>query len=168
MTNDIVEVSVHIDAPRELVFQYFIDPALYVRWMGREAVLEPRAGGQYRVVVRPGVDAIGEFIEVDPPRRLVFTWGSEAQHLAPQSTTVEVTLTDHNGATRVMLRHHGLAAAERRVQNEYGWSTYLHRLAVVAAGGNPGPDPWAECQPGSETATSKPRWAPDPEASRRG
>lgn len=72
---DVLEVSVHVAAQRETVFSYFIDPARYVQWMGGTATLDPAPGGVYRVGMRDGVQAAGEFVEVDPPHRLVFTWG---------------------------------------------------------------------------------------------
>ena len=72
---DVLEVSVHIQARPETVFPYFTDPARYVLWMGSQAVLEPRPGGVYRVTMSNGVVTSGEFLEVDPPRRLVFSWG---------------------------------------------------------------------------------------------
>ncbi len=73
--SDILEVSVHIAAQPETDFPYFTDPARYVLWMGSEVDLEPVPGGTYRVRMRDGVETVGEFLEVDPPRRLVFTWG---------------------------------------------------------------------------------------------
>src|SRR5881394_2118332 len=59
----------------ETVFPYFTDPGRYVQWMGTDARLEPVPGCCYRVIMRDGVEASGEFVEIDPPRRLVFTWG---------------------------------------------------------------------------------------------
>ncbi|HEY7487158.1 MAG TPA: SRPBCC domain-containing protein [Streptosporangiaceae bacterium] len=139
---DVVEVDVHIEAPAHTVFSYFTDPARYVQWMGREATIEPRPGGRYHVIVRPGVDAVGEFLEVDPPRRLVFTWGSAAHQIPDHGTTVEVTFSEENGGTRVVLRHYGIDDAEQRARNTGGWGTYLRRLAVLVSGGDPGPDPF--------------------------
>ncbi len=75
MTSDsVVEIRVHIAAQPETVFPYFTDPGRYVQWMGSDATLEPVPGGSYRVLMRDGVEAVGEFVEIDPPRRLVFTW----------------------------------------------------------------------------------------------
>jgi uncharacterized protein YndB with AHSA1/START domain len=45
--------------------------------MGEQATFDVRPGGIYRVGVIPGNTARGEFVEVDPPHRLVFTWGWE-------------------------------------------------------------------------------------------
>ena len=49
------------------MFPYFTDPGRYVQWMGAGAVLEPVPGGCYRIVMRDGVEAAGEFVEIDPP-----------------------------------------------------------------------------------------------------
>ncbi|WP_329045686.1 SRPBCC domain-containing protein [Amycolatopsis sp. NBC_01488] len=137
-----LEVTVHIEAPPETVFPYFTDPARYTQWMGGTAMLEPVPGGGYRVGMRGGVAAVGEFVEIDPPRRIVFTWGWTHDHaVAPGSTRVVVTLEPVDGGTLVVLRHHGLPGDEQREHHGKGWTMYLDRLAVRATGGDPGPDP---------------------------
>ena len=107
MTDEhVVEVRVHVAAQPETVFRYFTDPARYVQWMGSDATLEPVPGGPYRVRMRGGVEAAGEFVEVDPPSRLVFTWGWTHDHAVPPGTTrVVITLHPENGGTRVVLQH---------------------------------------------------------------
>ena len=75
---DVLEVSVLIAAPPETVFPYFTDPARYVQWMGIDATLDPVPGGEYRVGMRGGVQASGVFLEIDPPRRVVFTGAGPA------------------------------------------------------------------------------------------
>lgn len=104
-----------------------------------------------------GFAATGTFAEVEPPHRLVFTWGwaddDAARHvlhgqsdpdgraLPPGSTRVEVILQAEDGGTRLTLRHHDLTTTELRNAHQVAWETYLHRLAIRAAGGDPGPDP---------------------------
>ena len=137
-----VEHEVHIDAAPETVFEHFTDPLKLVRWMGSEATLDPRPGGVYRLVLIAGAVVLGEFVEVTPYRRVVFTWGWEHEVFAvpPASTEVEVELTPQAGGTHVLLRH-------RRVPEHAsafvgaGWSNYLERLGVVTTGEDPGPDP---------------------------
>jgi uncharacterized protein YndB with AHSA1/START domain len=137
-----VEVSVHIAARPEIVFRYFTDPERYREWMGTAVRLEPVPGGVYRVGMRDGVAAEGRFVEVDPPHRLVFTWGwTELFPVAPGSSRVEVTLTEEDGGTRLVLRHSGLPTDETRGQHRTGWAMYLGRLVVRASGGDPGPEP---------------------------
>lgn len=139
---DVLEVAVQIAAPPATVYSFFTDPERYVVWMGKTAVLEPHAGGTYLVRMRDGVETSGEFLELDPPHRLVFTWGwTQDEDVPPGSTRVEVTFTEHEGGTLVVLRHHDLPSSQQREHHGAGWWAYLGRLQVVVAGGDPGPDP---------------------------
>ncbi len=132
----------HIDAPPETVFAFLVDPERVVRWMGIRAELDPRPGGTLAIDVTGQARARGTFVEVVPPTRIVFTFGWEGdQALPPGSSTVEITLTPDPTGTSVRLVHHGITTAEMRAQHGHGWNQYLARLAVVAAGGDPGPDP---------------------------
>jgi len=140
--DDVVEVSVHIAAEPETVFPYFTDPGRYVQWMGQGATLHPVPGGSYRVFMRDGVEAVGEFLEIDPPNRLVFTWGWTNDPAVPPGTTrVVVTLEAEDGGTRVILRHHDLPDDGQRSHHRKGWEVYLGRLSLRARGADPGPDP---------------------------
>ena len=72
---DVVDIEVRIRARPETVFAYFTDPELYVRWQGASTRLDPRPGGIYEVSMDDGSVASGRFIAVEPPDRVVFTWG---------------------------------------------------------------------------------------------
>ena len=143
MTDDgVLEVSLHVAAEPETVFPYFTDPARYVEWMGRDATLDPVPGGIYQVRIKDGVEAVGQFVEVDPPRSLVFTWGwAGDEEVPPGSTRVSITLHPEAGGTRVVLRHHDLPDQQQRDHHGKGWELYLSRLGSVLAGQNPGEDP---------------------------
>jgi uncharacterized protein YndB with AHSA1/START domain len=139
-----LEHEVRIEAPPEAVFAYFTDPAKFVRWMGNGATLDPRPGGTCRVNIRRAfgeIAIVGEFVEVVPYSRVVFTWGWEGEGglfgVPPGSSRVEVSLVPEGDATRVRVVHGELP--ERPVE-EAGWPHYLTRLTVAAAGGDPGPD----------------------------
>ncbi len=100
-----------------------------------------RSGSQ-RIMMRDGVEAAGEFIEVDPPYRLVFTWGWTHDRAVPPGTTrVVVTLRAEHGGTRVVLRHYGLPDDDQCEHHRKGWLLYLGRLDLRVQGGDPGPDP---------------------------
>jgi uncharacterized protein YndB with AHSA1/START domain len=148
VTESAVERQVHIAAPREVVFEYFVDPAQMVRWKGVEATLDPNPGGVYRVDMNGQEVALGEYVEIEPPERVVFTWGwvGDGSAVPPGSTTVEVTLEADGEGTIVRLRHSGLDG-EQAARHAVGWEHYLERLAVAAAGGDPGRDPWLEPAP---------------------
>lgn len=151
-----VEVTIHVPAAPADVFAYLTNPARYVRWMGSEASLDPVPGGVYRVAMPDGFAAAGEFRRVEPPHLVVFTWGfaddeaasrtkggeaSSAGAMPAGSTRVTVTLADQDGGTRLTLRHQDLPSEELRAGHDVAWNTYLPRLALVAAGGDPGADP---------------------------
>ena len=133
--------EVRIAAPPEVVFPFFTDPAMYTRWKGRSAELDPEPGGTYRVELGGTNVVRGEFVEVDPPRRVVFTWGWEGGPLPPGSTTVEVDLVPDGDGTLVRLTHRGLPDGAK-AEHAAGWEHFLPRLALLAEGGDPGPDPW--------------------------
>jgi uncharacterized protein YndB with AHSA1/START domain len=139
-----IEHYVRVAAPPETVFEYFTDPSKLVQWMGTEATLDPRPGGVCRFTVN-GAQMIGEYVQVDFPWRIVFTWGWETQlfEVAEQSTAVEVSFTPADDGTWVRLTHsrlpHGAVAFHRA-----GWGNYLPRLATAGAGHDAGPDPWSD------------------------
>ena len=123
------------------MFGYFTDPARMVQWKGVNAALDPRPGGLYRVNVTGRETAIGEYVEVTPYSRIVFTWGWDSGPVAPGSTRVEIDLIPDGDETLLRLRHFGLDA-DGLVSHAMGWTHYLPRLALVAAGDDPGVDPW--------------------------
>jgi len=138
-----VELEFTIQARPEIVFAFFVDPLKYRRWKGEDAELDPRPGGIYRVLMTSRDVVRGEYVAVEPPRRVVFTWGFEGNAgIPPGSTTVEVTFEP--GATPdttlVRLKHHGLPDESARESHAMGWRHLLERLVIAAAGGDPGPD----------------------------
>jgi uncharacterized protein YndB with AHSA1/START domain len=126
----VVEVERQIAATPETVFSYLTDPAKFVAWMGTRAELDPRPGGRYRIEVGADNAAIGEFIEVDPPHRLVFSWGWEgSEAVPPGSTTVEITVAPAGSGSLLRLRHLGLPGTEQREMHKTGWTMYTDQLA---------------------------------------
>ncbi len=140
-----VEREIVIAAPPERVWELLVDERQALCWMGITASFDARRGGRYRVEVIPGQVASGEFLEIDPPRRLVYTWGWEPGSRSPVaagSTTVVFELQPHGKGTRLRLTHRDLPSREAAESHAHGWEHYLERLRRVASGSDPGPDPW--------------------------
>lgn len=137
-----LELESRVRATPETVFAFFTDAARYRRWKGADAELDPRPGGLYRVQMPGHAVVEGVYLVVEPPHRLVFTWGWAGNlDVPPGSTTVEVTLTQDGEETIVRLVHRGLPTQSSRDEHAGGWQHYLGRLAIAASGGDPGPDP---------------------------
>jgi uncharacterized protein YndB with AHSA1/START domain len=146
--DDTFTYEMRIEAPPEVVFPYFTDPERMGRWIGIGHRLDPVPGGVLEIDINPKTSAMGQYVEIDPPKRVVFTFGwNDHPSVPPGSTTVEVTLTDDGGATRVHFAHRGLPSAEQREQHAQGWGHFLARLEIAGAGGDAGADPMAQVQP---------------------
>jgi len=144
-TETTVERELMIDASPETVWEFLVDPEKLSRWFGSRAWLDPRAGGQYRVDVIQGHIASGEFVELDPPRRLVHTFGWEPQgdqeNPVPEgSSTIEIELEPSGAGTTLKFRHYGLPGAEAAQSHAHGWDHYLSRLVIAGRGDDPGED----------------------------
>jgi uncharacterized protein YndB with AHSA1/START domain len=143
----VVERELMIEARPETVWEFLVDPDRATAWMGQKAAFEPHPGGLYRVEVIPGHTARGEFVELDPPRRLVHSWGweeseGEPNPVPPGSSTIEIELIPDGEGTRLRFVHRDLPSAEAAESHRHGWDYYLERLTIAAAGDNPGADPW--------------------------
>jgi uncharacterized protein YndB with AHSA1/START domain len=135
-----------IKAPADLVFEHLVDPELFGLWMAEGATLDPTSGGIVRWTHPNGDTVSGRYVEVDPPRRVVFTYGWERPEveIPPGSTTVEIDLVaQDDGATLVTLVHRGLEGAAADAHRG-GWAHYLDRLRRTAEGEDVGTDPWVD------------------------
>src|SRR2546427_3308943 len=130
--------EVRIDASPDEVFPFFTDPAKMIVWKAVEATLDPRPGGVFRINVTGRDVARGEYVEIDPPHRVVFTfgWESEGSPEPPGSTTVEITLFPDGEGTLLRLVHSGVPH-EARARSTEGWDHYLARLVGAARSGRP-------------------------------
>jgi len=145
-----LEREIAIAASPETVWEFLVDPEKAARWMGMNVTLDPRPGGAWRNEIVPGHTASGEFVELDRPRRLVFTWGWEpdengaARPVPPGSSTIVIELVPDGDGTRVHFTHRDLPGEESARSHAHGWDHYLPRLSTAAAGGDAGRDPWID------------------------
>jgi uncharacterized protein YndB with AHSA1/START domain len=133
--------SIDIEAPPEVVFAHLVTAERMVSWMGQHAELRPVPGGEFAVDIN-GYLIRGEYLVVDPPHRIVVSWGmAGAQDLPPGSSRVEFVLTPTSTGTTLNLHHTGLPETRARTHVS-GWDNYLTRLRSAAKGVDPGPDYW--------------------------
>lgn len=143
----VLEIERRVPAPPETVFSYFTDPRKHAQWQGVAVELEARPGGRYLVHFSARSRVRGEYVVVDPPRKLVLTWGWEGDEatpfgtipVLPGSSTVEIDFEPDGEETLLTLRHSGLPPEEPFFMQ--GWGFYLPRLDVVVTGADAGPDP---------------------------
>lgn len=140
----LVERDVFIAAPPAVVYELLTDETRFVEWMAPDAQLDPTPDGSVTWQHVNGDRVTGAFVELIPARRIVFTYGWDRTDVGvpPGSTTVAIDLRPHDGGTHLRLVHSGLAGPMADA-HAGGWANYLTRLAAVAEGRDPGPDPLA-------------------------
>lgn len=130
-----------LEAPRERVFAMLTEPVELAKWWGPcgftmpQAEVSLRVGGRYRFTMKPpDADPFhlsGEFLEIVPPCRLVYSFGWEEPAPDDRETVVELALEDAPGATKLSVSQGPFATAERRALHESGWSESLERLRAA-------------------------------------
>jgi uncharacterized protein YndB with AHSA1/START domain len=126
--------SIDIEAPPDVVFAHLVTPEGMVAWMGQHAELDATPGGVFAVDIE-GTPIRGKFLEVDPPRSVVISWGVLGNDQLPAGASrVEFRLTPIANGTRLDLTHTGLPADEVP-PHATGWRHCLDRLALAAATG---------------------------------
>jgi uncharacterized protein YndB with AHSA1/START domain len=138
------------DAPRELVFQAWIDPKHLARWFGPKVFTipvcetDPRVGGKWHIVMRsPDGQEFpcgGVYREVVEPERLAFTNNAVDRDGNPViNGFTTVTFANHNGKTKLTLQTRGTAMVEYAAAYlkgmEVGWTQSLEKLAEELAKG---------------------------------
>ena len=127
------------DAPAQAVFDAWTSEEVMRRWWHAghdwetpEATVDLRVGGAVRVVMRNPHEDVeygggGEYVEVDPPARLAFTWTWDDD---PDNTRqlIEIDFEETDGATTVSFTHSGLWDEESRASHEGGWGTAFENL----------------------------------------
>lgn len=126
-----------LPATVEEVFAAWTDPTLMAKWLAptgyAEVETDLRVGGQFRVTMigdEVPLEQSGEYLLIDPPRRLSFTWRSP--YTGGHASQVDVILTARGSATHLVLSHKQLPDTTRS-SHEGGWVTILERLATLLA-----------------------------------
>jgi uncharacterized protein YndB with AHSA1/START domain len=139
------EFALHLErvllAPRALVFRMHTEPNLLAQWWGPKGFTAPgieldlRVGGSYRITMQPPEGdhflLSGEFREVDPAARLVYTFRWEPPDPDDRETVVVFSLRDQGDSTAVTIEQQPFATEARRALHEHGWSESLDCLQEV-------------------------------------
>jgi uncharacterized protein YndB with AHSA1/START domain len=129
-----------INAPPARVYRYLTDSERWAEWQGSSARLDPTPGGLFSMTMPDGATARGEFIELVPDTKVVFSWGwIDHPGVPPGSSTVTIELIGDGQTTLVRLTHMGLADDAVEMHST-GWDRYVPRLALAAEGHPSGPE----------------------------
>jgi uncharacterized protein YndB with AHSA1/START domain len=137
-----LEIKRLIKAPRDRVYAAWTDPARLKEWFGPENVqthdfiADVRVGGKYRWDFTNSegekMSVYGEYRELEPGRKVVFTWQwDDDEAWENQTSIVTVELDDREGGTELRLTHRQLPSEESRDRHSHGWNSVLDRLENV-------------------------------------
>ena len=137
----VLVVRREIAVPRQRVFDAWLDSEAMAHWMRPGKVthstveVEPRVGGSFRIQMHGGdgecFDHRGEYLAIEPPSRLSFTWISK--HTDQRPTVVTIEFHERGGGTELVLTHRGLPPTEVEGHRK-GWSDILRLLEAVLSG----------------------------------
>lgn len=134
-----ISIRRKMPAPREMVYEAWIDPQGIREWMcpgdvtSAEAVLDVRVGGSYRIVMK-GKERdhvhTGVYQLVEPNAKLVFTWTQEGNEV---TTLVTVEFLEHGNESELVLTHERFTKPDLAKRYENGWGTIAQKLAAYLA-----------------------------------
>ncbi len=134
----------NVSASPERAFEAWTTPEQVKRWTCPDPTatvdveIDLRVGGSYsiRMHVEGGpFTAYGTYREVDPPRRLVYTWGwKEEAHAMKAETVVTVEFVPIEGGTEIRLTHSGFPTTDDRDGHREGWEISMGRFAEMVDG----------------------------------
>jgi glutathione S-transferase len=144
MSSDTLVLTRHFKASPARVFAAFTEKPLMQAWYGPEShscprcEVDARVGGKYRIELHSAAGSVnvvsGEFREIQPPERLVYTWGWLRGAGRSPDTLVTITFRERDGGTDLRLEQTGFLTAEDRDAHGHGWNSTLNSLDALLAG----------------------------------
>lgn len=136
MTELSMEVTRHLPHPPEKVFDAWLDPVMLAKFMTPgpgmevpEATSDAKVGGRFRILMRaPEAGDLpheGEYLEIERPNRIKFTWVSP---YSQENSTVTLDFNAANGGTDLRLHHVRFPSEESRDNHHGGWTAILASL----------------------------------------
>ena len=142
----VLELTCALDASPERIFRMLTEPEKLAKWWGPhgfstpELDLDLRVGGGYRFSMQPPDGALfhlsGEFREIDPPSRLVYTFRWEEPTPDDRETVVTLSVDTHGDATEVSLSQGLFATEERLALHRAGWTDGFEKLYEAIRSGS--------------------------------
>ncbi len=134
-SGQVIRITRHFDFPPERVFDAWLDPQTAGQWLFTDpkgkitrCEIDARVGGRFLIVDRRAVgdvDHVGEYLEIDRPRRLVFTFA--VPRYSPQETRVTLDIVPSGKGCELTLTHEGVLP-EWAEQTQQGWGMILDVL----------------------------------------
>ena len=134
-TAPLLVVRRQMAVPRERVFQAWLDSESLAHWMRPSGTthatvtVDPRVGGGFRIVMEGAphgcVEHTGEYLAIEPPSRLSFTWISK--HTDQRPTVVTIEFHERGTGTELVLTHRGLPASQVE-GHRLGWTDIVRLL----------------------------------------
>lgn len=132
--------------PIETVFEAWTNPRVLAQWFGpggftvKTAEVDLKVGGKYLIVLQPPdgetTKHFGEYVEITPPTRLVFTWILQNQTCRGSvnqcaETLVTLDFKQVNQSTEIRLSHERLPSKEAYDGHEFGWTSSFDCLEAL-------------------------------------
>ncbi|MBV8053447.1 MAG: SRPBCC domain-containing protein [Acidobacteriaceae bacterium] len=128
-------------APRDVVYQAWIDPEGIREWMcpgdviSAEASLDVRVGGSFRIIMRTKDrvhEHTGTYKIIDPPKKLAFTWSGLEN--PSEITLVTVEFLAHGEESELVITHEDFTKRDVAQRYEMGWGTIAQKFATFLSG----------------------------------
>lgn len=133
-----LQIKRSFNAPREKVYKAWTDAGALSQWFRpsdqHQTIIEKldvKKGGKYRIIMKNPENVahplVGEFVEVKPEEKLVYTWEWE-DGISPGVSRVTVEFYDHGESTELLLTHELLPNQEEQQKHSHGWNACLDSL----------------------------------------
>jgi uncharacterized protein YndB with AHSA1/START domain len=141
-SRSVLRLKCVLDAPRERIFSMLTEPAELAQWWGprgfttSQIELDLSVGGGYRFAMQPPdgdlFHLLGEFLEIDPPSRVVYTFRWEEPHPDDRETVVMLSLDAAGDGTEVSFSQGEFATEERLALHRRGWADGFQKLRKLS------------------------------------
>ena len=130
------------EASPERIYEAWTTPEILQRWWGPEGVgipdldLDVREGGAWTTTMKSDQGeriVSGKYVTLEPPNRLVFTWGWIDNGTRGQETEVEIVLIKAGAKTTMILTQKVFADVENRNNHQFGWKSSFKKLEQLLA-----------------------------------